>query len=201
MAKDTSTEQKIAEAAERVFLVKGIAGARMQEIADAAGINKALLHYYFRSKEKLFDYVFQRVFQEFVDTLREVFSENEPIENQIRAFIARYLRIFEEKPDIPLFIQTELYRNPKLIEQFTFMESVFPVNALREVIRAKIEQGEWRHIRVADFLVNLIGLCVYPYLAKPLLQRAFQMPEDAYDNYLKQREDAVYEFFMSGLRV
>lgn len=200
MAKDISTEQKIAEAAERVFMVKGIAGARMQEIADAAGINKALLHYYFRSKEKLFDHVFDQVFNEFVGGLRTIFDEDEPIESQIRTFIRKYLEIFDLKPDMPLFIQTEIYRNPALQKRFTFLESVFPEEKLRNAIQAKIDAGEWHPIRVSDFLTNLIALSVYPYLARPMLQKAFGMDDPGYEQYLKEREEFVFEFLMRGLR-
>lgn len=200
MAKDNTTETKIAEAAEKVFLQKGIAGARMQEIADAAGINKALLHYYFRNKQTLFDYVFEKVFQTFAEALREVFATEETLEVQIRNFIQRYLQIFEEKPGIPLFIQTELYRNPQLVERFTLLESVFEAQNLRKRIAQKVSEGEWKHIRVADFLTNLIGLCVYPYLAQPLLQRAFQMDESEYHNFLIARENTVYRFFIDAVR-
>ncbi|MEL6535872.1 MAG: TetR/AcrR family transcriptional regulator [Bacteroidota bacterium] len=201
MAKDSTTEQVIADAAERVFLEKGISGARMQEIADAAGINKALLHYYFRSKNKLFEYVFDRVFQDFVARLKSVFEDGNPIEVQVQTFIRQYVQIFDRKPDMPLFIQTELYRNPELINRFTFLQSVFPADYLRKEIAIKVEAGEWRPIRVSDFLTNLIGLCVYPYLAKPLLQHAFEMEDADYQFFLDNRIESVYAFFLQGLRV
>ncbi|HAA11141.1 MAG TPA: hypothetical protein DCE41_05325 [Cytophagales bacterium] len=200
MAKDSTTEQLIADTAEKVFLEKGIAGARMQEIADAAGINKALLHYYFRSKDKLFEYVFDRVFQDFVMRLRTVFEEELPIEGQIRVFISRYIQIFDRKPGMPLFIQTELYRNPDLIKRFTFLQSVFPADYIRKEIAKKVEVGEWRPIRVSDFLTNLIGLCVYPYLAQPLLQHAFSMNDSDYQGFLENRAETIYTFFLQGLR-
>src|SRR5690606_202556 len=119
MQKDLTTEQKIVEAAKQVFLEKGMAGARMQDIADRAGINKALLHYYFRSKEKLFEIIFEEAAGTFIPPLNEVFSQTDDLFLMIRHFVATYINTIGENPYIPAFVAHEINQNPdRILEKF-----------------------------------------------------------------------------------
>ena len=115
MAKEQNTEDKIVNAAKRVFIQKGMDGARMQEIATEAGINKALLHYYFRTKAKLFDQVFSIVFKDIFEVLEMAVMKELSFEEFLEQFISEYIALLKRKPYIPQFVIHELNRNPKRI--------------------------------------------------------------------------------------
>ena len=105
--------KKSLSAAREVFLQKGFAGARMQDIADEAGINKALLHYYFRSKEKLFETIFREAFEKLIPHITEVFSSDLPFYDKIRAFTDAYITMAIENPFIPLFVLNAMHSDPE----------------------------------------------------------------------------------------
>ncbi|MBK7336511.1 MAG: TetR/AcrR family transcriptional regulator [Saprospirales bacterium] len=98
MTKDLDTEGRVLEAAKRVFIRKGYAGARMQEIADEAGINKGLLHYYFKSKDNLFSAIFEQAFREMVPRQNELFESDLPLFIKLEQFVERYLDFFPNTP-------------------------------------------------------------------------------------------------------
>jgi len=116
-AKDTGTEEKILAAARKVFTTKGMAGARMQDIADEAGMNKALLHYYFRDKEKLFETVFLAEAQKFFPTINAIFASEQPLFEKIETFVSEYIDEMLENPYLPWFVINEINRDP---DQFMY---------------------------------------------------------------------------------
>ncbi len=119
---EDSAERKILEASKRIFQRKGMYGARMQEIADEAGINKALLHYYFRSKDKLFDAVFQDAAKSFFSKIRELINVEKPLFEKIEYFVEQYLELLMKNSFIPVFIISEVHQNPDRIKNI-FLES------------------------------------------------------------------------------
>lgn len=127
--KKDSTEEKILEAAKTVFLAKGMDGARMQEIADEAGINKALLHYYFRSKERLFEAIFSHIVKFAFPEITRIIASEEPVVVKIERVIDAYLGLLLKHPFIPGFIMKELSRDPsglfKMITRFGFINRHF----------------------------------------------------------------------------
>ena len=129
-----STEERILEAAKKVFIRKGMYGARMQEIADEAGINKALLHYYFRSKNKLFEAIFQEAFHEFVPNAFGILKSDMPFEEKIRLFVSNYIDLISTNPFLPIFIINEINQNPDRLGHITNMMGV-----IRQEIGNEIE--------------------------------------------------------------
>ena len=115
--KDSGTEQRILEAARNIFIHKGYYGARMQEIADEAGINKALLHYYFRSKDRLFETIFQQSFSKFVPVIGGILAGSDPWQKKIGAFVENYLQLLYSNPYLPQFILNEINRDPEGIRR------------------------------------------------------------------------------------
>src|SRR3982751_3793794 len=109
---DASTEEKIKEAARKIFTQKGYAATRTRDIAEEAGLNLALLNYYFRSKEKLFDIIMLEKLQEFMTGIRALLStETTSIEEKLTAIVSDYIDMLTKQPDLPLFIFTELRAN------------------------------------------------------------------------------------------
>ena len=115
MVKELKTENRIVEAAKAVFIKKGMDGARMQEIANEAGINKALLHYYFRTKDKLFEKVFSIAFKEVFTDIYEAIYGITDFEEFLESFIRNYILFIKQRPFIPSFVIHELNRNPDRI--------------------------------------------------------------------------------------
>lgn len=124
--RDITTEQKILDVATEVFQQKGYAGARMQDIADKAEINRAMLHYYYRNKEKLFEGIFQNAFQKLIPSVNDVLDADLPLFDKIRQLVDRYLTLLSQNRNLPLFVLHELQQNPQKFVEQVFNHSSHP---------------------------------------------------------------------------
>ncbi len=196
-----STEEQILEAARKVFARKGLEAARMQEIADEAGINKALLHYYFRSKEKLFGLVFREVLGKFIGGMKGLLNEDIPFFSKIEGFIDGYLDILFQNPYLPGFIMMEIHRNPA--EIVSFMESRdVPIKLFESQISKEAAMGNIREIDPRHLVVNMIGLCVFPFIAKPILSGVlFGGSQEAYKRFLDERRETIKTAVIESLKI
>jgi len=131
---DLTTEQLILGAAKKVFIRKGLDGTRMQEIADEAGINKSLLHYYFRSKDKLFDVIFKEIVMSFAPRIVEILNSPISLFDKIELFVATYIDLLLKNPYIPGFLVNEVSKNPERIVSALKMQGVNPA-IMREQLR------------------------------------------------------------------
>lgn len=167
-----NTEQQILEAARKVFLSKGLDGARMQDIADEAGINKALLHYYYRSKEKLFELIFEQETKNFHQAIFEILVTEESFFEKIRKIVSHDIDKMMLFPSMPLFILSETSRNPdKYLERFP--EKTGPILKGMEVLRKDLQREQANgtiraDATVEDLMINLVSMCVFPFLAMPM---------------------------------
>jgi TetR/AcrR family transcriptional regulator len=198
--KNISTEEHILNVAREVFMQNGFDGTTMQMIAEAAGINKSLLHYYYRSKEKLFDQIFAKVFSQFIPHLGVIFMSDMTLEEKIQAFADRYIDVFIENPLIPIFVMQELSKNPQHLADLIKEAGINP-----EIMIGKITQSlEKENVVMADprhFMVNLLGLCIFPFAARPLIQRMiFNNNEEAYNNFLQERKKEVPKLILNAIR-
>jgi len=196
---EKNTEQQILNAAKTVFLKKGFDGARMQEIADEAGMNKALLHYYFRSKDKLFDAIFQEAFQQFLPRVSEIMTSDKPFFEKIWAFVESYIDMLLENPHLPMFILNELYRHPErlvnIVRGFGIQPELFALQMKKEIEAGNIHPVDPRH-----FMVTMLGLCIFPFAARPMIQRVlFENNAEEYQKFLLQRKTEVTLFIMNAL--
>ncbi|MFW5706258.1 MAG: TetR/AcrR family transcriptional regulator [Bacteroidota bacterium] len=197
----TNTEQIILKAARKVFTEKGREGARMQEIADEAGINKALLHYYFRSKERLFQAVFFEVLDKFIPEVTNMAFTNKSVFEILKFFVERYIDLILENPHIPSFILHELSQNPdgiaKLLGSRTAGMSRFLEKIQQEMDAGIIRNGDPRQV-----MINTIGLCVFPFVAKPIVKHIYFDGDDAaYRQFLIERKTEVYQFIINSIKV
>lgn len=194
------TEKQILIAARKVFMRKGMDGARMQEIADEANINKAMLHYYFRNKERLFHAIFHEAFQKFFPQLEGIFTLNVSFQEKIKMFIARYMDLLFENPYLPAFILSEINRNPQTIVS-VFDKSSFNPELLLANIEAEMKKEGLRKTHPLHLLINIVSMCVFPFAGGPLLKAVIPGKDPfAYDSFLKERKDAIYEFVMCSLK-
>jgi TetR/AcrR family transcriptional regulator len=168
--KHTSTEEKIMEAAKEVFMKYGLYGARMQDIADTAGMNKALVHYYFRSKEKLFDTVFEGALTKYFQQM-EIFSETQlPLEERIYTYIDNIIDFLSEYPQMSMFIIKEVSLDPELFYEKVKELKKDKGSRLIALLQEGIANQEIPDFDPFMFLVNLHSLCSYPFLASPLFR-------------------------------
>jgi len=197
-----STEKQILEAAKKVFVHKGMAAARMEEIAREAGINKALLHYYFRSKENLFRAVFAEAFNSFIPHIAEYISQEKPtIEKFVDVFVENYINLILENPFIPNFVISEINRDPENLINF-FQEYVGDKPLVfSSIFQEAVKKGEMRSIDPREFLMNMIGLCIFPFIARPILQKIFFSDNgELYDQFLNRRKTTIKEFILHSIK-
>ncbi len=198
---DLKAEEKIKKAASEVFLLKGMDGARMQEIADRAGINKALLHYYYRSKEQLFQSVFEEKLLNFLPKIFQIFHGDQSIEEKVHTLAERYIDFLKLNPELPHFVLGELQRRPDRL--FAKIDARLSMNldVIGLQLKKEAEEGRIRPIDPKHFLANLISMVVFPFIASPLFMKIFQYDKEAYFDYLDQRKKEVPTFVMSSLSV
>ncbi len=176
--KDSTTEEKILEAAKDVFMKYGLYGARMQDIADTAGINKALLHYYFRSKEKLFDAVFDGALEKYFSQMRVIGDTSLPIKERLMQYVDNMFEFFSEYPQMSMFIIKEISINPEMFhEKVKHMKN--QRSLLIPTLEAAFANGEVKWFDPVLFMVNLHSMCAYPFLASPLYK--VMLKKNGYD--------------------
>jgi len=200
MVKTISTEQKIFEAARNVFLEKGLSGARMQEIADKAGINKALLHYYFRTKDQLFYAIFQDAFKNMLPSIANMFNSDMPLESKIRQFVEKYFEVLEKNRCLPVFILSEIQHNPERITKIINIADIVDFRKLTNQIREDygIEQIDMKLAR--HVFINFISNIIFPFVGRPIIQHIFRMSEDEYHAFLDERKKLIPAIFISTIK-
>jgi AcrR family transcriptional regulator len=195
-----TTEQRILDAAKKVFVKEGMAGARMQDIADAAGINKAMLHYYFRSKEKLFETIFIEVAQHFFPKIMMIFESDQGLFKKIEMFAAEYIDQMKLTPYLPIFILNEINRQPETFIKKMMGNRVPPVKRFFEDVEKEIKKGVIKPIDGAQLLLNIISLCIFPFVARPMFQMVMNMDRAMFDKMLEQRKKEVPEFIIESIK-
>lgn len=201
MVKDSNTEQKIKEAAERIFMQKGLSGARMQEIADEAGINKAMLHYYYRSKDKLFQEVFFEVIAEFAPKMIGVLGGELPLKEKVEKYVEEYLNLLREKPYMPIFIFNEMKSHPQQLIERIGIHKAGVMHTLKAQLEEEANAGRIRAISVREFMINLISLCVFPVIASPMFKAVFNMDDDQFQEFINERKKSIPIYVMSAISI
>jgi AcrR family transcriptional regulator len=201
---NTNTEQKILNAATEVFLDKGHDGARMQEIADKAGINKALLHYYFRSKHKLFMTVFKKEAQTMLISIFSLISPVDDFEKFLRKFISGYLKNVSSRKHIMRFILWELDKSPEEVASWffeVFTNSGFPGNPIILRVEKAIKDGEIKAVDPTNFILSLLGMCIFPYVAEPMLKHLLPGFSTETPNFVRDRTRAIIDLIYSDIKI
>ena len=204
--KDNTTEQKILDAANDVFLAKGFDGTRMQQIADEAKINKSLLHYYYRTKEKLFAEVFNKVIHAFLPDTIKIFEEDKSLFEKIEIFTKEYISLLQKNPVIPLFVLHELNKKPKKIaERFANLFETIRANqiaGLQQEIEKEVENKTIKPIDANQLIVNIMSLCIFPFAAKPIINKLlFDDNTDDYKQFIEQRKTEVSSFVINSIKL
>ena len=199
--KKDNTDEKILSAAQSVFIIKGMDGARMQEIANEAGINKALLHYYFRTKQKLFEAIFSKLFNQIFPNLEMLIESDKPIDLKLGAFIEKYTEVMLKNPFLPAFILKEINRDPNFFPSI-FKEKGIDPSKILEMFEKEMETGNIVKMNPRDLIINMLSMCLFPFAAKPLLQLIlFENDSKAYDQFLIERKTTVKNFVLNSILI
>lgn len=189
---DLNTEAKIKNAARVVFHKKGFAGTRTRDIAEEAGINLALLNYYFRSKEKLFNIIMMETFQEFIMSIRGVFDdEASTLLEKITVIVDRYIDLLIKEPQIPLFILSEMRNDPDEL-----INSINPKEVLLNSVFAKqyhqsISQKHLPPVNMLHFMMNLMSMTIFPFVASPLLKGIGGINDQQFNAIMLERKKMI----------
>jgi len=193
-AREPDTEKRILEASAKVFARKGKQGARMQDIADEAGINRTLLHYYFRSKDKLFDTVFEMVFARIFPAMTGIMSSELPFPERIELFIEAYTELLRENPFLPVFVFQEIYEDPDRLLKL-FMSKGFDPESTLAQLRSEISTAGLGDMDPRHLFANMMGMVLFPFIGRPIFQAiAFQGDKDAYEEFLEERTSHIPQF-------
>jgi len=185
--KDLSTEERIKEAAREVFTQKGYAATRTRDIAEAAGINLALLNYYFRSKEKLFQLVMAEKVQQLFGTIAPVVKdEKSKLEQKLELIAANYIDLLLDNPDLPLFVLSEIRTNPHGFQERLRLDQLLIGSPLVRQLQEKRPD-----INPLHFVVNILGMCVFPFVGKAVFFASAAANGEQFDAMMQERKQLI----------
>lgn len=197
---DKSTEEKILIAARKIFIAKGMSGARMQDIADELGMNKALLHYYFKSKEQLFSVIFKETIEKFIPKIKILLNSDKNLYEKIELFCDEYISMAIESPYIPLFILNEMNKQPAKFIAKIFKGELLDLSKFSLQIEEEIKKGKIRHISPSNLIMNMLGMCIFPFIAKPMLSATLGLDELQFQLTMQQRKKEIPKFIFNSIK-
>ena len=203
MDKQANKEELIMQTAMQVFIDKGWHGTKMQDIADKAGINKALLHYYFRSKEKLYAKIFEFLIWRFVGDLFKLFDDKLTFEEFLRKFIYSYIDLISKNPKIPMFLIKELSEGAnvvKIVLKKLVESGKFNIGKPLGIIQKAMDDGVIIKMDPRQILVTIIGSCVFFFIAEPIFMTVL-IDENNFDRdqFIKERKESIFQTIFNGL--
>lgn len=201
MIKDKNTEDQILSAAKNVFQRKGMDGSRMQEIANEAGINKAMLHYYYRSKQLLFEAVFKNAFSLLAPQLNAILNDDSSIEEKIKNFTHNYITFIIKHPYLPNFIIQELNRNPEFIDKIKQNKAFPNLDKFKKQVNIEIEKGIIKPIKAEQLFINIMSLNIFPFVAKPLIKAFADVDDKMYKQLIEDRKKEVADFIINAIKI
>jgi AcrR family transcriptional regulator len=200
--KDASAEEKIKQAARKLFTQKGFDAVKTRDIAEEAGLNLALLNYYFRSKQKLFDMIVMENMQQFIQgIIMKISQSNISVTEKIEQVVIAYIDMISANPYLPIFVMNQMQNVPsKLVEKMEPVMKPIRNNFIRELEEAA-DRGEIARIHPFHFMANLIGLTVFPFIGKPLLQRVSGATNEEFMALIEERKKLVPVWINAMLKV
>ena len=187
-----STEERIKAAARKVFHQKGYAGTRTRDIAEEAGINHAMLNYYFRSKEKLFTIIMTETMAQFFKGLSHLLNdENTSLEQKIELIVNNYTDLLLEEPELPTFMFNEVRNNPEPFIENNPIRQALQNSALARQYTEAVARGEITEPNLIQTLLNLIGLVIFPFIAQPIMLALNKMTKEQYKTLMLERKKQI----------
>jgi TetR/AcrR family transcriptional regulator len=194
-------ESRIVASAMKVFVKNGKAGASMQEIAQEAGINRTLLNYYFRKKDKLFELVFERVFLQYVTEIAKIFNAQMLALEKLDRLIDYYFDLLSNNPAIPVFLFQELSTSPERLIEDVKLKGLNPDIFLSQ-LKDDMDKGKIRIMDPKQLVINILSMIVFPFAAKPFISgMMFNGSEDEFQNFIQERQIFLKSFLKETLKI
>ncbi len=189
---DISTEEKIKEAAQKIFHKKGYAATRTRDIAEEAGVNLALLNYYFRSKEKLFDIIMLATLTKFAFTIKNILNNKKSsLEDKIELIVSNYIDFLSKEQNVPMFMLSEIRNNPKKILKKIPLKKLVQNSVFIKQYKEAVAEGKITEPNINQFVINLMSLIIFPFIGQPILQEIHGLSDEQYYNLLQQRKKMI----------
>ena len=195
-----TNEEKIFEAARKVFQKKGFAAARMQEIADEAEINKAMLHYFFRSKEQLFKAVFMNAFGQLVPQMNAIFNSEDTVFVKIEKFTANYIDFVNKNRFLPAFIIQEMNNNPEFVTEILASDNKPKPDYFSKQIEEEIEKGILKPIHPKQLLLDIFSMTVFPFVGQVLVKGILNISEEEFDILMEERKKHIAQQIINAIK-
>jgi len=198
---DQETRDRILDAAHTVFLRKGTAGSRTQEIADQAGVNKALVHYYFGTKAALADAIFERALGTVLPRIFAILADpDRNIEAKVAGIVREQIDFHSARPYFAGYLISEMHAEPDRVTRLMARRGKVPLDVIRRQLREASKAGTMRSISAEQFVVNLMGLLIFPFAARPVLEGILALDASRWPAFIEERRRLVPAFFLAGLR-
>ena len=198
---DQETRERILDAAHTVFLRKGTASSRTQEIAAEAGVNKALVHYYFGTKAALADAIFERALGTLIPRIFGILADpSRSIEEKVPAIVREQIDFHSTRPYFAGYLLSELHAQPQRISRLMVRNGRVPLDVIRRQLREAAKAGTIRRISAEQFVVNLMGLLIFPFAIRPALGEMLSLDASRWHAFIEERRRLLPDFFMAGLR-
>ena len=198
---DQETRDRLLDAAEVVFTRKGTAGSRTEAIAREAGVNKALVHYYFGTKAALADAVFARALATITPLMFGIIADpTRSLEEKIPAIVDAQIDFHSSRPYFAGYLVSELHAEPERITRLMGQRGPIPLGPLRKQLREAARAGTIRPIRAEQFVANMMGLLIFPFAVRPALCLLLDLDEAGWRGFLSERRRFLPDFFLAGLR-
>jgi len=187
-ATDIDTEELIKDTAKRVFFGEGRFNATTQEIADAAGVNRTLINYYFRSRDNLFQIVFEDAQKKEHERTQMIVGSTLPLREKIAAWLDIFFDQIKEYPYLEMYIVTQMnqgscYKDPEVMS--ALLETFY------KEIAVEMEKGTVQKMRPQQFVINMISLTSFPVSMRPMIQETMGMTKEVYDEVLAERKEII----------
>ena len=198
---DHTTEQKILDAAEVIFHEKGFDGARMQEIADKASINKGLLHYYFKSKDALFDSIFNMAVKKMSGNINSILKMEISLEEKIDLIIDSYMNLLLRNSSLPRFVIAEINKDSdRFIKKYLSGEINNVFSKFIDSVQKEIDAGKIKPIDPKHLFMNMLSMILFPFVGKPMIQVLIGFDNKEYNKLMIERREHIKEFIKQAIR-
>lgn len=195
-----TTEEKIFNAARVIFQKKGFAGARMQEIADEAGINKAMLHYCFKNKQLLFETVFMNAFAQLAPQINAIFNSDETVFEKITKFTNSYISFVILNPFLPPFVIQEMNNNPEFVQTFFKNKNTPNPSQLIDQIEKEIDLGIIKPVNPKQLVLDIFSMTVFPFAAQMMVKGILHINDLEFNQMMEERKTIIAEQIINSIK-
>jgi TetR/AcrR family transcriptional regulator len=199
---DIDTRERIKDAARQIFMKHGLEGARTEEIANLSQTNPSLISYYFKGKEKLFDTVLSETFSAFIDRVEKIVNTiDTDFETKVHQLVDCYSDLILESPHLPMATLIKIRKKNRAILSYTNrMRVMLHRSEMAKQFQQRINKGAYKQAILAQVIINLVSLTLFPALAAPVLSNMGDMKQDAFMMLIKDRRQYIADWVLYTLR-